>query len=240
MMLLLLNLNVFAETLPVHAAEITQDEPSSPTVNNGWVQENNNWYFYKAGKLLKNQICGNSSGGYYYVDEEGIRVDDPNMNQAVQSIRKYTKPGYSKAKKLDVCWRKIVKTCRFKNIGDVTKVKASDMPGYTKRFFKKKSGNCYCHAATLGYMAKALGYKKIRVVRGRLTRKYANEYLYSDHGWLQIKKGDKWYIYDLTMIRRWPKRPFVNVTKKKYYKVFSLTPKKNFYLKTSAGEVIWK
>ena len=67
--------------------------------------------------------------------------------------------------------------------------------------------------------------------------------LKSDHGWCEVKKGKKWYVFDLTFGRRYPKKRLVDVPKtgkkKKRYQ-YKLKAKKNFVLSTSNGVATWR
>ncbi|MBP3816408.1 MAG: cell wall-binding repeat-containing protein [Firmicutes bacterium] len=57
--------------------------------------------------------------------------------------------------------------------------------------FTNLKGNCYCKTAALYYMAKIMGYDA-RIVVGSANWG-------APHGWLEIKKNNKIYLYDLTV-----------------------------------------
>ena len=209
----------------------------------GWVNEYGVWHFYneETHELEKNKIVGNTSGGYYYVDEEGVRTDEEVMNLAVSYIRKNTKEQWTPEKKLEICVKTMIKKHKFKELGNPDKVDAGYMRSYAKRFFTKKNGNCFCHAAAVCYIAKALGYSDVRVGKGTLSGHYTkNKKKTSKHGWAEIKKtsNKEWKIYDLTFSRRYPKKKLLNVTRKKY--AYKLKTKTNFVLTIDRGYVKWE
>lgn len=209
----------------------------------GWVKEYGSWHFYdeETHDLVKNQIVGDSSGGYYYVDQEGARVDEEVMNLAVSYIQENTKEEWTSEKKLEVCVNSLIENHKFKNLGDPDEVDASYMRSYAKRFFTKKNGNCFCHAAAVCYIAKALGYSDVRVGKGILSGHYTEDKKKtSKHGWAEIRKSsdEKWKIYDLTFSRRYPKKKLLNVSRKKY--AYQLETKTNFILTSDNGFIKWE
>lgn len=228
---------------PVHAEEAQ---------TYGWKKEGKYWYYYseKTGKPVKNTIAGDKKGGYYYVDNKGIRVNDAVTNLAVKFVRANTKESWSDAKKLKTCVNVLVKKHKYAQIESnkaSSKAKASSMKKYAKRFFTKKSGNCYCHAASVAYVAKVIGYKNVKVGKGSLHNlKYKT---ITPHGWCEVKRPTKVYIYDLTMGRRnqsWPligvlknKSVFFNKKLSRKYR-YNLTGKKYFTLNAANGKMVWK
>lgn len=175
--------------LPLFAAsEVRADNPAE-VPKSGWVTENKQTYYYKEGKavkgwqkikkkwyffnkktkvLAKNTIAGDKSGGYYYVDQDGVRCKDKTMKLAVAFVRKHSKAKDDPEKRLYSCFTYFVKKFRYRSGG--LKVSAKDLPAYAKEFLGQKQGNCYRGAAALAYCAKALGFSA-RIGVGGKTKK---------------------------------------------------------------------
>ena len=175
--------------LPFFAAsEVRADDPAEEP-KNGWVTEKKQTYYYKEGKavkgwqkikkkwyffhkktkaLAKNTIAGDKSGGYYYVDQDGVRCKDKTMKLAVAFVRKHSKTKDTPEKRLYSCFTYFVKKFRYRSGG--LKVSAKDLPSYAKQFLVEKKGNCYRGAAALAYCAKALGFSA-RIGVGGKTKK---------------------------------------------------------------------
>lgn len=88
-LILLMLICIFKAGIPVYADNATdiketteqdqtntdgaiEDAPDVPVIKNGWVEENNAWYYYKNGTLIKNRLL-NLDDGIYFVDKKGIR-----------------------------------------------------------------------------------------------------------------------------------------------------------------------
>lgn len=63
-----------------------------------------NVYYLKDGELRTNQIVGNKKTGYYYVDENGIRVKDKTTRLAVKFVKDHTDTKDSQSEKLKKCY----------------------------------------------------------------------------------------------------------------------------------------
>lgn len=190
------------------------------------------YYFSSAGKLQKNTIVGSSKTGYYYVDSTGVRITTPEIKKAVAFVRKYTKSGWSKSKKLKACYDALWKKYSYKRYKDSPTAKK--MPAYANNMFSQKKGNCYRYAAAYAYIARVLGYDS-RVVAGKISCLHGGM---TPHGWAEIKVGKTWYICDANMQRNYPKINSYMRTEKTYRYRHSVS--KRFKMTVKNGKVSWK
>ena len=236
--------------LPFFAAsEVRADDPAEEP-KNGWVTEKKQTYYYKEGKavkgwqkikkkwyffhkktkaLAKNTIAGDKSGGYYYVDQDGVRCKDKTMKLAVAFVRKHSKTKDTPEKRLYSCFTYFVKKFRYRSGG--LKVSAKDLPSYAKQFLVEKKGNCYRGAAALAYCAKALGFSARIGVGGKTKKQIV-------HGWTEIRIGKKWYYYDINRQRMNSHMKLYKVPVKK--KPFRVIKNKGWDLTVTNGKVKWE
>ncbi len=201
----------------------------------GWRRIQKKWYYFdeETKVLQKKKITGNDEGGYFYVDEAGIRVTDEVVQMAVEVARANTSADMTKRQKLYACYEYFVKKCRYRSYHD--KESAAKMPTFAKDMFKNHQGNCYRGAAALAYCAKVLGFET-RVALGGVTRRAVGR-LY-DHGWMEQKgSGDLWYMYDISMGRR-TTRKLHHILQKKY--PYRLRRDKAYTLLITDGKVRWE
>jgi len=86
--------------------------------------------------------------------------------KTVTLVKSITKSSDSKAKKLKKCMKYLKKNTRYghpRNMKKVAKLKNWDVT-YANDILKRKRGDCVSLSAMFGYMAKACGYKKVRIV----------------------------------------------------------------------------
>ena len=241
---------LFFTLLPVlHTVNVSAaEEPDQPL--NGWVKEEKKTFYYNDGKavkgwqkihkkwyffdkktkaLKKNCIAGDKAGGWYYVDEDGVRCGNKTMKLAVKAVRKYSKAKDKPVKRLYSCFRYFVKNYRYRSGG--YKVSAKELPSFAKEFLLTKGGNCYRGAAALAYCAKALGYEARIGVGGKSKKEIV-------HGWTEVKIGKKWYYYDINRQRMNSHMKMYKLSVKK--KPFGLVKNKDWDLTVSSGKVKWK
>ena len=207
----------------------------------GWKKIKKKWYFFhkKTKALVKNQITGDKTKGYYYVDKDGISVTDSVMKLAVALVRKVTKSSMTQEQKLRAVYNYFIKKCSYKRYYHVKgDDDVSRMPGYARDMFKNRYGNCYRGASALLYCAKALGYET-RLALGGMTsssRKPRTRAGYSIHGWSEVKVGKKWLLMDISIQRRHNKDLFLIEYKKYPYYIYR---DRNYLLNVENGKVIW-
>lgn len=189
------------------------------------------YYFNSKGKKEVNKIVGSTKTGYYYVDKQGKRVTTKEVRQAVSFVRKYTKPSWSKSKKLKVCYDKLWKKYPYKRSYDGCSAKK--MPKFARDMFTKKKGNCYRYASAFAYIARVIGYDS-RVAVGKIGHRGGGT---TPHGWTEIKSGRKWKKCDANMQRSYPK---INCYMQTKYRFSRQSCSKRYTLKVSNGKVSWK
>ena len=200
----------------------------------GWRRIRKKWYFFdeETKALVKNRITGNKEGGFYYVDAEGIRVTDQVVQMAVEVARANTTEDMTKLEKLYACYQYFVKKCRYRSYHDGES--STKMSSFARDMFKNRQGNCYRGAAALAYCARVLGFET-RVGIGGVTS-HARGRLY-DHGWMEQKGTNDWYMYDISMGRR-TTRKLYHVTRKKY--PYRLRKDKAYTLIITDGKPHWE
>ena len=109
----------------------------------GWKKIKKKWYFFnkKTKALVRNQITGDKTMGYYYVDKDGVSVTDSVMKMAVTLVRKVTKSSMTQEQKMRAVYDYFIKKCSYKRYYHVKgDDDVSKMPGYAKDMFKNKYG----------------------------------------------------------------------------------------------------
>ena len=76
----------------------------------GWRKIGGKYYYFAGNyRLAVNKIVGSKSRGYYYVDENGMRVTTKEIRQAVSFVMKYSSPKLSRQKRLKKCFQALLK-----------------------------------------------------------------------------------------------------------------------------------
>ena len=224
---LVLGLTVF------HSDIMTVNAEGNEPVKNAWNKVDGKYYFYDAnGVVKKSTIAGNSQGGYYYVGADGVRVDTTEMNLAVTFVRKHSKMTDSRRKRLKQCYTYLWKHYRYKDFH--TKVTPARIPGFARYMLRYKRGDCSRYAASLAYIAKAIGYDTY-MSNGLVSSIYGGM---TAHSWTEVRVGKKKYICDANMQMHHPKKNSFMKTYKKY--PYRLKRNKRFRMTATDGVIRWK
>lgn len=152
-------------------------------------------YYSNKGTLEKNKIVGSKKEGYYYVDSTGVKVTDKTIKLAVKFVRAHTKSSDSQSEKLSKCYYYLARNYKYRRSYGNLYPKAKHMKSLAYNMLSSKYGNCHGYAASFVYIARVLGYDG-RVVVGKVS---GNRGGMTPHGWVEIKKGKKWYVCDPDM-----------------------------------------
>lgn len=156
----------------------------------GWLQlQDGLYYFLENGTMAVNVTVGN-----YQIGSDGKAIGLPDLQTRVNSIiQAITTSDMTNDQKLLACYQYILNNASYKRTYDTP---SGDWTGaYAMELLSTGQGNCYRYAAGFAYLAKELGYETrvitgtIRAARGGVT----------PHGWVEIKLGDNWYIFDPEM-----------------------------------------
>lgn len=200
----------------------------------GWRKIKSKYYYFNTkGILQKNKIVGNKHSGYYYVDLDGIRVTDKNIQYAVKFVMKNSSSKDSPKRRLKSCYKALCKY-RYKRFYS-DKPSAKKIQSYAAYMFKNKKGNCYRYASAFAYIARVLGYNS-RVSVGGVTS-HTNSAL-SPHGWCEIKINGKWTVCDCSMQKTHKKNNLFLCLMKKY--PFKIRCDKTYVMYVKKGKVGWK
>lgn len=254
LMLLLLPVQTFAEGLPqknytVQNGRLCDENGSAYT---GWRTENsrkfyyvngkkcNGWrkvgkrYYYFEGKngLAKNKIVGSKKMGYYYVDKNGIRVTNKEVNLAVDFVMKNSDPKARRRQRLRQCFDAL---CEYPYFARAYEVKASKLPSFEKEMLTTGRGDCYYYGTTMAYIARVLGYDS-RVAGGGVTAR-GPWYPMSEHGWCEVRIGSSWRMIDCSMQRAHTNHNLFLVKRSNY--PFWLRCDKTYALKIKDGKPKW-
>ncbi len=156
---------------------------------NGYQTINRYKYYYKNGVLLKNQIVGSKSEGYYLADGNGICCVSEEMHLAAEFIMNCG-TGNTLDEKMKTSFKYLAKNFPYKRSYDHPKSK-SDIPPLAVDMFKNKAGNCFRYAACFTCIAKICGY------RARMAVGYTSNGM--PHGWSEVYMDGKWYYFDPDM-----------------------------------------
>ena len=158
----------------------------------GLVNENGYIHFYRNGKLVKNEAV-KVDGTTYFFSAKGrgfISIMSKSGNKAVSNlIDKVTfTEGMTKKTKLRRLYRKVrlFKYTAYDEEAPKTKVGWYKL---AKKTTERKGAKCYGYAATSAVLAKAMGYKNVRIRYGRCTRPGKG---ISKHAWVTVGK----YVID--------------------------------------------
>ncbi len=164
----------------------------------GWQNIDGKNYFLqpdgtKKGSLQMNCIAGTKNTGFFFVDENGIQVNDPEITAAVKYIKKYTKDHWSSADKLKKCYETMKSHYYYQPSQETPAVETFSAFAYD--LLTNEKGNCYRYAAGFACIAKALGYET-RIHIGNVSGKYGE---LTPHGWAEVKSDGIWRKCDVTM-----------------------------------------
>lgn len=160
------------------------------TMATGWLQLPDGLYFFNAdGTMAVNTTIGN-----YEVGQDGRAISNSPLAQVVNTvIAAVGTPEMTNDEKLRACYQWVIDNGSYKRSYDTPD---GDWTGsYALEFLTTGLGNCYRYAAGFAYLAKGLGYET-RVVTGSIKAARGGT---TPHGWVEIKIGDAWYIFDAEM-----------------------------------------
>lgn len=159
-------------------------------------KEGKQYYYDKAGKLVKNKYGYKVGSKYYKISKAGVLTKVSKV-EGLAGIRLEACKGKTKSETL---WKAFQWSANLKYYTNKTKVPS----GQTKEEyfglygFQYKKGDCNVQAATFYWMAKALGYN-VKFVQGYVpTAQNKNGKItkFGAHAWTTIKSGSKTYVYD--------------------------------------------
>lgn len=156
----------------------------------GWLQLPDGLYFFNAdGTMAVNTTVGN-----YEIGSDGRAISNSPLAQTVNTIiAAVTTPEMTGDEKLRACYQWVMDNCSYKRSYETP---SGDWTGtYALEILTTGQGNCYRYAAGFAYLAKGLGYET-RVVTGSIKAARGGT---TPHGWVEIKIGDNWYIFDAEM-----------------------------------------
>ena len=146
-------------------------------------------YYYKNGVVLRNQIVGSKSEGYYYADANGICCVSEEMRLAAEFIMNYS-TGKTMDERMKTSFKYLAEKIPYKRTYDHPTSKAQ-LPGLAIDMFKNKRGNCYRYAACFTCIAKICGYR-VKMAVGNTSNG-------NPHGWTEIYMDGRWYYFDPDM-----------------------------------------
>lgn len=156
----------------------------------GWLQLEDGLYFFQEdGTMAVNTTVGN-----YQIGSDGKATGLPDLQERVNSIiQAVTTSNMTNDQKLFACYQYILNNSSYKRTYDTP---SGNWTGtYAMELLSTGQGNCYRYAAGFAYLAKGLGYET-RVITGTIKAARGGV---TPHGWVEIKLGDKWYIFDPEM-----------------------------------------
>lgn len=200
----------------------------------GWKKiKGKEYYFNRHGCLLKNRIAGNTAGGYDFVDKNGQRVKDPAMRMAVALVRKITRYSMSREQKLETCYQYLVNAFDYSSYD--YSLSPDTLPELARRMFASGYGDCIQSGAAMVYIAHVLGFPA-KVSYG-FVNSYSPDPIW-EHGWAEVAFGSRYYVYDITMQRKYTGYLLHGVTLNQY--PFAIKRSGSYRLVTSGGKAIWK
>ena len=172
------------------------------------------YYFDSNGAVAKNKIVGNSKSGYFYVDKTGCKVNQREIQMAVDFVMANTDSKMTTDQKMYKC---------FHILSDYPYMRDYVVPTDIRRFydyaadtFTLKQANCYRYSSAFACVATVLGYEA-RVTCGEVPNIYDTGM--TIHGWTELwSDTDKqWKVYDVRMHHNFPNRNYYNVYMSNYY-----------------------
>lgn len=192
-------------------------------LTNGWIKVGKKQYYQtKKNGLYKNAVIKDSSDGkYYFVDENGKKIDNKLTRYLVKVYRKCTTEGMTKEKKLYAMYMYLAtpsssnKHFRYERRYDDYKYigRSGWTSDYAYQMLSTGRGNCYRFACCFGYFAKMLGYDSYVQV-GKCTSTRGG---YTPHSWVEIKMNGGTYVFD-------PELQFAGAASNLYKKTYSTYP----------------
>jgi hypothetical protein len=200
----------------------------------GWTEIGGKIYaFDKNGKLIVNQITGSKKKGYYYVDENGVRVTSAEIQAAVSFVMKNSSSTQTKKQRLMSCYWALCKYPYKRIYGDTPSAKK--ISSYALYMLNNRTGNCYRYASAMACIARVLGYES-RVAVGGVTARSTGAL--SPHGWCEVKFGAGWWkMFDCSMQRAHTSSQLYMVTRQNY--PFRLRCDAVYTLSVKNGKVSW-
>lgn len=196
---------------------------SKGILKNGWIKVKKNQYYQtKAKGIHKSAVIKDSSDGrYYFVDENGKRIDNKLTKHLVRVYRACTTESMTREQKLYAMYMYLAtpstKNRNFKYERRYDDYKYVGKKGWTADYayqmLSSGRGNCYRFACCFGYFAKMLGYDSY-VNAGQC---HALRGGYTPHCWVEIRMNGKTYVYD-------PELQFAGSAKNLYKKTYSTYP----------------
>ena len=157
---------------------------------NGWITINGKTYFFKNGKK---QTSGIADG--YKVDGSGRSVTRELVLSLVDSC---TTNSMSNSQKIQTIWNWLCNNSwtyarTYEHVSPSWTWYSGWQDDFAKQCIRNKAGNCFRYAAVFGYMVKeATGYQ-VRVYHGMTPATRGGT---TPHGWVTVKIGGTWYVYD--------------------------------------------
>lgn len=160
----------------------------------GWQKIGGYWYYFTYEGMKTNCIAGNTSGGWYYVNSQGIRVTDTQICLAVGFVRSCSSDNQSPMSRLRSCFKTM---CTYTYSWFPDSPGPAAFPSYAAHTFKAKIANCWRYGSAMAYVARVLGFDS-RVSLGGVTAHGPN-YPLSAHGWCEVYTGGVWKMIDVSM-----------------------------------------
>lgn len=190
---------------------------------NGWIKVGKKQYYQTKKKgIYKNQVIKDSSNGkYYFVDENGKKIDNKLTRYLVKVYRYCTTEGMTREGKLYAMYMYLAtpsannKYFRYERRYDDYKYigRSGWTLDYAYQMLSTGKGNCYRFACCFGYFARMLGYDsyvqvgKCSAIRGG----------YTPHSWVEIKINGVTYVFD-------PELQFAGAASNLYKKTYGTYP----------------
>lgn len=132
-----------------------------------FIYRNNLYYADSKGRCYLNRSREN--GQLYFTSSGAARKNTAALlkMQTMQTVSSLTSSNMTKAKKLRACWNYIVSWRNFSYGGSDPNLNQKGWYRSTAlKMLQTKRGNCYSFACAFAAMAKEVGYKNIKIVRG--------------------------------------------------------------------------
>ncbi len=200
----------------------------------GWNKiKGKEYYFNRYGRLMTNRIVGNKAGGYDYVDRTGQRVRDTAVRMAVALVRRVTDSSMTPEEKLETCYLYLINN--FDYTSYYYELSPETLPELAKRMFSGGTGDCMQSAVAMTYIARVLGYPA-RAAYG-FVNSYSPDPIW-EHGWAEVAFGNRFYVYDITMQRKYTGYQLHAVPLSKY--PFAIKRSGTYRLLISNTNVVWR